>query len=69
MDLESILDEKYSLIKTILKANGYPYDRDFWDLQADPNDVNRFISECAMKDQSEDAKKKVLAGLLATMKG
>ncbi len=67
MDLAGLLEMKYSLIKTMMTANGYEFDKDFWDLKVDPNDVNDFINQSALKDQSDDNKKKVAEMLRSIM--
>ena len=67
MDLTSLLEMKYGLIKTMMVANGYEFDRDFWDLKVDPNDVNDFINQSALKDQTDDNKKKVAEMLRSIM--
>jgi len=61
MDLESILKDKYNLVKTILIANEYEFDAEFWDKKVSPDDVDNFISNCAIKDKPEQVKKKLLA--------
>lgn len=59
-DLVSLLEKKYSLVKTMMKANGYEYDHDFWDIMVDPADVNRFITDCSLKDSDFFPKKKAV---------
>ena len=57
--LQTLLTMKYGLIKTMMKSNGYDYDPEFWDERVDPNDVNRFITSCMLKDKDLYPKKKV----------
>jgi hypothetical protein len=61
LDLESILKEKYKLIKTIMIANGYDdeWDESFWDTKVSPHDIDEFIARCMLKDYDPAAKKKV----------
>jgi hypothetical protein len=61
LDLESILKEKFNLIKTIMIANGYEeeYDESFWYNKVSPNDVDEFIAKCMLKDYDPSSKKKV----------
>jgi len=65
LDLRAILQMKYNLIKSIMIANDYieEYDEEWWDLRVDPNDIESFITQCAMKDNDADegSKKKVLS--------
>lgn len=65
MDLESLLSDKYKLVKTILIANGYEdeWDVEFWDTKVSPSDIDEFISKCAVKDYDPSSKKK--AGLIS----
>lgn len=63
-DLSDTLEKKYNLIKTIMIANDYEYDRDFWDLKVSPQETDSFIYQCALKDKSEDVKKKISRILL-----
>lgn len=67
LGLSDILDNKYKLIKTIMIANDYDFDRDFWDLKVSPLEVDEFIGKCAMKDQPEQLKKKLSQMLPSTM--
>ena len=60
LGLSDILENKYNLIKTIMIANDYEYNRDFWDMKVNPNDVDMFITNCIMKDKPEQVKKKLL---------
>jgi len=66
LGLSDILECKYTLVKTIMIANEYEYDRDFWDLKVSPGEVDNFISDCAMKDKPEDVKKKLTQILKST---
>lgn len=59
MNLEEILEMKYGLIKTLMIANEYEYDRDFWDAMVNPNDVTEMINKAALKDKAMFSKKKV----------
>ena len=67
MGLEKVLEFKYNLIKTIMIANDYEYDRDFWDLRVNPVEVDNFISECALKDKPDEVKKKLIQTLKSTI--
>jgi len=67
LGLADILENKYKLIKTIMIANDYEFDRDFWDLKVSPSEVDEFIGKCAMKDQPEQVKKKLSQMLPSTM--
>lgn len=58
LGLAKILENKYNLIKTVMIANEYDFDYDFWDLKVSPKEVDRFVSECALKDNEQDVKKK-----------
>jgi hypothetical protein len=60
MGLDSILEAKYGLIETIMIANDYEFDREWWDKRADPADIERIVVECALKDKAPEAKKKML---------
>jgi hypothetical protein len=60
LGLEHILESKYNLIKSVLIANEYEFDREWWDSRVDPKETDNFINECVKKDQSPEAKKKVL---------
>jgi hypothetical protein len=66
LGLDEILNQKYNLIKTIMIANEYEYDVDFWDLKVEPSEVDKFIVACAIKDKSPDQKKKISQMLLLT---
>jgi len=57
-DLRDTLKHKYDLIKTIMIANDYEFDLDWWDIKADPQDIETFIASCALKDRLEEPKKK-----------
>lgn len=57
--LEWTLEKKYELVRVILKANEYDFDREFWEEKANPADINDMISACALKDISDDDKKKI----------
>lgn len=61
MNLEEILEMKYGLIKTLMVANEYEYDRDFWDTMVSPNDVTELINKAALKDKDFYPKKKAKA--------
>lgn len=60
LNLQKILDMKYNLIKTLLIANDYEVDIDWWDTRVDPLDIEDFIAACFMKDNEEVVKKKLL---------
>jgi len=55
-----VLELKYDLIKTIMIANDYEFNRDFWDRFVNPSEVDKFITECMLKDKPEAVKKKLL---------
>jgi len=58
LGLESILEKKYGLVKTLMIANDYDYDVEWWDKRADPTDIEALIAKCIMKDRPCDSKKK-----------
>lgn len=62
--IEKTFEKKLSLIETIMIANEYEYEREFWDMKVNPNDVTEFIDSCAVKDLDELDKKKLLLSLL-----
>lgn len=61
---EKVLSMKYDLIRALMIANDYEYDEEWLDNKADPESVNEFIAECAMKDSIADTKKSVSVGKL-----
>jgi hypothetical protein len=60
LGLEHILEEKYNLVKTIMIANEYEFDRDWWDSKADAGSIEHMIAQCVMKDADTVSKKKEL---------
>jgi hypothetical protein len=69
MDLSNILEMKYNLIKTIMTANDYEYDREWWDTRVNPSEIDKFITECVLKDKPDDVKKKLLKSVTLIMGG
>ncbi|MFA5452651.1 MAG: hypothetical protein WC248_03670 [Candidatus Methanomethylophilaceae archaeon] len=51
--IESLL----GIVESILLANGYKYDDDFWKKNADTKALIEFIADCKMKDFRLDKKK------------
>ena len=45
------------IVESILLANGYGYDDDFWKRNADTKALVEFIADCKMKDFKQDKKK------------
>lgn len=62
-NLEGVLEMKYDLVRSLMKANEYDFDLEFWDEKANPADVNTMITNCSLKDLTEADKKK-LASLM-----
>lgn len=62
--LEETLEKKKELIKALMKANEHEYNEEFWEEMANPADINDMISACALKDISEDDKKKIAKMIL-----
>jgi len=58
--LQEILNNKYGLIKTLMIANDYEFDSEWWDNRADPQDIENMIAACALKDKTYSSKKKAL---------
>ena len=50
----------YEVVNDILEANGYHFDREWWDKHIDAYGVIEFLSFCRAKDLIEDVKKKVV---------
>lgn len=69
MGLNSILKKKYSLVETIMIANGIEFDLNFWDLKVNPASVDKFIVECMLKDKPVEVKKKLLEQVFLIMDG
>jgi hypothetical protein len=63
--LEALLELKYRLVEALMIGNGYEYDREWWDLRADPGSVDSFIVECALKDSEYMGKKKDPAAIVS----
>lgn len=58
--MKGTLEKKYELVKALLKANEYEFDREFWEEKANPSDINDMISACTLKDITEEDKKKIV---------
>ncbi len=61
LGLVDLLEDKYNLVKSVLIANDYEFDRDWWDSRVSPRDIDQFITKCVQKDENPETKKKVLA--------
>lgn len=51
------VDTLLKTVESILLANGYGYDEDFWKKNADTKTLIEFIAYCKIKDFKQDKKK------------
>ena len=63
-ELEKTLKMKYDLIKTIMIANDYEFEQEWWDTRVDPKAIEEFIVSCSLKDKTTDGKKKELLKMM-----
>ena len=54
------LDVLYECVQDILEANGYEFDREWWEVRLDIFGFQEFVVACLSKDIPADSKKKAV---------
>ena len=68
LDYYKVIEHKFALIKTLMIANEYEYDHEFWDTKVNPKEISRLIQACVYPFIDDAVKKNLNRALDLSMK-